>query len=110
MDRDTIRIIADDDDDDEESVEIRHALPTAHELGAIVHEVSGEVLQRNLVALLHRVETMFQSGTAAMSTFSVKEVTVKVAVNAAGEFSLLGVTKASADLHATFEITLIPKS
>lgn len=104
-DRDTIRIIADAQDE----VELKGALPSLQEIGAQVHEVSAEVLQKNLATLMGRVESMFASSMAAMKTLSVKEVKVSVAVNGAGEFSLLGVTKASADLKATFEITFIPK-
>ncbi|MCF6117130.1 hypothetical protein L2449_09410 [Mesorhizobium muleiense] len=100
-----IRIIADDEDE----VKFKGAVPSLQELGARVHEVSADVLQRNLATLMGRVESMFSSSTAAMKTLSVKEVKVSVAVNGAGEFSLLGLTKASADLKATFEITFTPK-
>ncbi len=37
------------------------------------------------------------------------QVKIGVGVNGSGEFSLLGITKASAELKATFEITFVPK-
>jgi hypothetical protein len=103
---DAIKIIADAEDE----VEFKGALPSVQEIGARVHEVSVEVLEKNLAALVAQVESMFSSATADMKTLLVKEVKVSVAVNGAGEFSLLGLTKASADLKATFEITFTPKA
>jgi hypothetical protein len=101
---DTIRIIA----DAEHELEFKGALPSVEELGAQVHEVSVKVLQKNLATLMARVESMFAEATSGLKTLSVKEVKVSVAVNGAGEFSLLG-AKASADLKATFEITFVPQ-
>ncbi|WP_156436259.1 Pepco domain-containing protein [Bradyrhizobium pachyrhizi] len=104
--RETIKIVADDNDE----FEIRGALPSVRQIAAQVHDVSSEILQENLSGLMQRCEAIVAGSMAAMDQLAIKEVKVAVAVNASGECSLLGLTKASADLHATFEITLVPKT
>src|SRR5882724_6165492 len=101
----TIKIFADDEEDE---VVIKGALPSVREIGARVHNVSGEVVQRNLANLMQQVESMFNSSIAAVSTLAIKEVKVAVAVTASGDVSLLGLAKASAEMEATFEITFVP--
>jgi hypothetical protein len=98
-----IRIVAEDEEDD---VEISSAMPSFGEITTRVHEVSSDVLHKNMQTLLTQVESLFAN--TALSTLSVKEVKVSVGVNGSGEFSLLGLTKAGAELKTTFEITFIP--
>jgi|SRR6267142_4076753 hypothetical protein len=104
--RETIQVVADDD----EEFEVRGALPSARQIAAQVHDVSSEILQKNLSSLMQRCEAIVAGSATAMDQLAIKEVKVAVAVNASGECSLLGLTKASANLHATFEITLVPKT
>jgi hypothetical protein len=104
MTSETIRILAEEDE-----VEIKGSLPGLHEVATRVHDVSTEVLQQNLKSFLERVEDMFAASAPSMKSFALKEVTLSVAVDGSGEFSLLGLTKASAKIEATFEITLVPK-
>lgn len=104
--RKTIQITGDCD----EEFEIRGALPSTRQIAAQVHEVSSEILQENLSNLMQRCEAIVAGSMIAMDRLEIKEVKVAVAVNASGECSLLGLTKASADLHATFEIILVPKT
>ncbi|NEH46119.1 Pepco domain-containing protein [Rhizobium leguminosarum] len=94
---------------DEDGVDVKNALPNLEEISARVHNVSEDLLAKNLERIMSSVEMMFSKSQSAMTTFSIKEVTVKLAVNGGGEFSLLGLTKASADIEATFELTLVPK-
>jgi Trypsin-co-occurring domain 1 len=102
---DTVKIFA----DNENPVVVKGSLPTLHELGAHIHDVSADVLEQNLSALMQRVETIINGAAGKLKQLKVEEVKVAVAVNGSGEFSLLGLTKASAELEATFEITLKPK-
>ncbi len=101
----TVRIIADTDDD----VDVKGALPVPDEIVGRIHNVSTTVLQKNLAGLMGQIEDMFGTAQKALSNFAVKEVKIGVGVNGSGEFSLLGITKASAELKATFEITFVPK-
>jgi hypothetical protein len=101
-----IKIFADEVDE----LEFQGALPSTDALATRLHDVSSDVLQRNLSKLMGQVEALFASGADGLRTLSVKEVKVAVGVTASGEFSLLGLTKASAELEATFEITLTPKA
>src|SRR4051794_24455220 len=100
----TIRILS----DDPELVKIKGALPVLHDIAKHVNEIGVDALQDNLTHFMSSLESMLGSTTASMKSFAMKEVKIAVAVNGAGQFSLLG-SKASADLKATFEITLIPK-
>ena len=103
-DPDKIRIIADDDNAD---LDIKGALPGIDELSARVHEVSSEVLQKNLASLMQRVEAMVASSTASLKQLSVKEVKVSVAVDGTGEFSLPA--RASADALVTSMLRICHK-
>src|ERR1700740_3102520 len=102
-----IKIFAEDD----AGVVVKGALPGGlREIGARVHDVSEEVVQKNLARVMQQVEAMVASGAATINTLTVKEVKVAVAVTGSGEVSLLGLSKASAELKATLEITFVPKA
>ncbi|MHC2842818.1 Pepco domain-containing protein [Bradyrhizobium diazoefficiens] len=102
---DTIKVFSDGAD----QLTFRNALPSAASVTGRLNDVSADVLQRNLATLMKQVETLFASGSEHLEAFALKEVKVSVGVTGSGEFSLLGLTKASAELKSTFEITFIPK-
>ncbi len=94
----TTKIFADAADE----LEFQGALPSTEFLSARIHEVSNQVLQENLSKLMQQVEALFSSGASTLKTFTVKEVKVAVGVNGSGEFSLLGLAKATAELEVNF--------